>query len=139
MRDMKIYKSKMRKYSGTNYREVYRRARACYQSVASKTKRRPYIRSAYFNGPKIFLEVLWDHLWQKNWRDRVRRLKYYKCALDLIKNSRQEPISKQNLNKPSELLHRFAGLSQDEELFFVQVSEDKKTDQKKFLSVFPGG
>ena len=134
---MKIYQTNIKKLAGTDYREIHSRALSLYRQIKSKTKRKPYIRSAYFQKEKVFLDYFWQHLWQKNWRDRVRRLKYYPCALDLIKNSRVEPVSKQNPNKPSEILHRFAGLTRDKDLFFVQISEDKKTDQKHFLSVFP--
>ncbi len=134
---MKVYQSKIKKLAGTDYKEIHSLAENLYKQIGTKTKRRPYARSAYFNKDKIFLDYFWRHLWQKNWRDRVRRLKYYPCALDLIKNSKTEPISKQNPNKSNEILHRFAGLSKDKELFFVQITEDKKTNQKSFLSVFP--
>lgn len=134
---MKFYQTKVKKISGTDYSEVYHEARRIFKNVSAKTKRRPYIRSAYFKKDKVFLDYFWNHLWQKSWRDRVRRLKYYPCALDLIENSMADPISKQNPNKPSEILHRFAGSTKDKELFFVQISEDRKTDQKHFMSVFP--
>jgi hypothetical protein len=134
---MKAYQSKFKKLSGTDYKEIHHRALGIYKQIKSKSKRKPYIRSLYFNKEKVFLDYFWQHLWQKNWRDRDRRLKYYPGAIDLIKNSRLEPISKQNPNKPTEILHRFAGLTKDKELFFVQIKEDKKTDQKYFMSVFP--
>jgi len=54
----------------------------------------------------------------------------------LIKNIRLEPTSKQNPNKPKEILHRFAGLTKDKEIFYVQIKEDKNTDKKYFMSVF---
>jgi len=95
------------------------------------------LRSAYFKKDKIFLHYYWEHLWAQNWRDRVRRLKYYSCALDLIKNSKSDPISKENPNKKSEILHRFAGTTKDKELFFVQIKEDKRSGEKHFMSVFP--
>ena len=95
------------------------------------------MRSAYFKKDKIFLDYFWQHLWQKNWRDRVRRLKYYPCALDMIRSSRVEPISKQNPNKPVEILHRFAGITKNKELFFIQIKEDRRTDQKSLISIFP--
>lgn len=134
---MKVYQTKVKRLSGTDYREIHSRALNIYRQIKAKTKRRPYIRSAYFKKDKVFLDYFWQHLWQKNWRDRVRRLKYYPCALDLIKNSRVEPISKQNPNKPTEILHRFAGFTKNKELFFVQIKEDKKTDQKSLMSIFP--
>jgi len=136
---MKTYQSKLKKLSGTDYKEIYHRAFSVYKQIKSRSKRKPYVRSVYFNKEKVFLDYFWQHMWQKNWRDRDRRLKYYPCAIDLIRNSKVEPISKQNPNRPTEILHRFAGLTRDKELFFVQIKEDKKTSQKYFLSVFPPG
>lgn len=134
---MKIYQSEAKKLSGSDYKEVYYQARIIYKQISAKTKRRPYIRSAYFRKDKIFLHYYWDHLWTKNWRDRVRRLKFYPCAIDLIKNSRVDPMSKENPNRNSETLHRFVGITKDKELFFVQIKEDKRSGEKHFLSVFP--
>lgn len=67
----------------------------------------------------------------------MRRLKYYPCALDLLKNSKIDPVAQQNRNNKLQLLHRFMGITSDKELFVVQVSENKQTGQKNFLSVFP--
>jgi len=134
---MKVYQVKVKKLSGTDYREIHSQALVIYKQIKSRTKRRPYMRSAYFKKDKIFLDYFWQHLWQKNWRDRVRRLKYYPCALDMIRSSRVEPISKQNPNKPVEILHRFAGITKNKELFFIQIKEDRRTDQKSLISIFP--
>lgn len=134
---MKVYQSKFRRLPGSNYKEIYSVALRIYKRIKSKTKRKPYIRSAYFKKDKIFLDYFWQHLRQKNLKDRFRRLRYYQCALDLVRNSRIEPTSKQNVDRSSEILHRFVGLTKDKEIFFVQISEDKKTDQKHFMSVFP--
>lgn len=134
---MKVYETKIRKLAGTEYAEVYPRAVAIFKAIKSKTKRRPHIRSAYFNKEKIFMDYFWEHLHQKNSADRVRRLKFYPCAIDLIKHSKAEPTSKENPNKKSEILHRFAGTTADQELFFVQINEDKRTNRKFLLSVFP--
>jgi len=95
------------------------------------------VRSAYFGNNKIFLGLFWAHLDQKNWNDRFRRLKYFPCAIDLIKYSTFAPSSKQNPNKSTEILHRFNGLTNRNEPFVVQIKEDKSSDQKWFLSVFP--
>ena len=134
---MKTYKTKSIILAGTSYKEISKKAFGLYNGIRRKTKRRPYIRSAYFKKDKIFLDYFWQHLWGKNWRDRVRRLKYYPCALDLIKNSRGDPTSKQNPNNSAEILHRFAGITRTKELFFIQIKEDKKTDQKSLISIFP--
>lgn len=136
---MKAYQSKFRKLPGTKYRQVYPVALNIFKQIKSKTKRKPYIRSAYFNKDKIFLDYFWQHLREKNLRDRTRRLKYYQCGLGLIRKSKIEPTSRQNPDRSSEILHRFVGLTKDKEIFFVQISENKKTDQKHFMSVFPLG
>lgn len=135
---MKIYRSKTKKLSGSDYREVHRQAFALYKEVKEKTKRRPYIRSVYFNRDKIFLETYWQHLYEKeNFRDKIRRMKYFPCAVELIKKSRMEPTSKENPNKRNEILHRFAGATEENELFFVQIREYKKTGEKWLMSIFP--
>lgn len=136
---MQIYRAKTKKLSGTDYHEVYTKAVYFYKHAKAKSKRRPYIRSAYFKGNKIFLELFWQHLKQKQRRDRIRRIKYLSCAFELMRYSKLDPISRQNPNRTSELLHRFAGMTPDQDLFFVQIKEDKKTGQKWFMSVFPSG
>jgi hypothetical protein len=55
----------------------------------------------------------------------------------LIQKTKFEPISKENPNKSGEIFHRFFGSTPDNEMFFVQIKEDKKTDQKYLISVFP--
>lgn len=131
------YSTKIKKLPGTNYAEVRENAMFLFNQIKRKTKRRPYIRSAYFNKQKIFFDYFWQHLFEKSFKERVRRLKYFGCALDLIKNSRNEPISFENPCRRSEILHRFAGLSKEKELFYAQIKEDKKTNKKYLMSVFP--
>lgn len=62
---MKAYQTKTAKLSGTDFHEVHKKAFAIYQKIAKKTKRRPYIRSAYFKKEKIFLTLFWPHLHEK--------------------------------------------------------------------------
>jgi len=35
------------------------------------------------------------------------------------------------------MLHRFAGLTKEKELFYVQVKKEKKSGKKYFMSCFP--
>ena len=35
------------------------------------------------------------------------------------------------------MLHRFAGITADNHLFYVQIKEDKRKGQKWLISVFP--
>ena len=135
---MKAYRTKASKLPGTKFHEVRKKADSFYKGIKGRTKRRTHIRSAYFKKDKIFTDLFWTHLFDKeNWGDRTRRLKFLPAAIDLIRHSRFEPTSKENPNNRSEILHRFAGTTIDDELFYVQIKEDKKSGQKFFISVFP--
>ena len=138
MKSNDFYKSKAAKITGTSFHEVYRKAFLLYKELKSKTKRRPYIRSAYFKKEKVFLELFWIHLKEKNnLQDKTRRLKFFACATDLIRNSKVKPTIKKNPNRLSENLYRFNGLSKDNEVFYVQIKEGSKSKQKWLISVFP--
>ena len=134
---MIFYQTKTKKLPGTNYLEVRKYALFILNQIKKRTKRRPYIRSAYFIKQKIFFDYFWIHLLQKNPEERTRRIKYFPCAIDLIKNSRITPISMENINNKNETLHRFTGKTKDGEVFFVQIKENKKNDKKYFMSCFP--
>lgn len=134
---MKTFKTKSVVLRGTSYKEISKKAFVLYNEIRRKTKRRPYIRSAYFKKDKIFLGLFWNHLRSKNYWDQTRRMKFFGCAIELIRNSRFEPTSKENPNKPNEILHRFAGTTKDNDLFFVQIKEEKRTGEKWLASVFP--
>lgn len=135
---MKAYKTKVNKFPGTHWWQVSKNASSLYKEISKKTKRRPYIRSAYFQKDKIFLGLFWQHLHEKtNIRDKTRRLKYLPCALELIRNSHNEPVSKENPNKEGEILHRFTGITPDNSVFLVQIKEVKRNSQKWLISVFP--
>lgn len=134
---MKIYQTKSSKLSGSSYSEIERQARKLHNAIAKRTKRNAYVRSVYFKKDKIFIKLFWEHLNQKPQRDRKRRLKFYACAIELLLHSPYEPSTKPNPNGRHEIVHRFAGLTKEGDLFYVQVKEDKRTDSKHFISVFP--
>ena len=136
---MKAFQTKINKLSGTSYNEIEPVARKLYNTERKRSKRNAYIRSVYFKNEKVFLTHFWNHLALKRQRDRKRRLKYFPCALDLIRHTRIEPVTKINPNKRNEILHRFAGITPNKEIFFVQITEDKKSGNKYFTSVFPAG
>lgn len=83
------------------------------------------------------MTLFWAHLNQKPRRDRKRRLRYYECAIELLRHTPNYPETKENPNGKNELVHRFAGITKDGDLFYVQVKEDKRTGSKYFMSVFP--
>jgi len=135
---MQAYKAKSALLSGTDFREVHKKAFRFYSQIKQKSKRTPYIRSAYFNKDKIFLTLFWQHLWDKEkWQERMRRLRYYPAAIELIQKSKFAPKSKENPNKAQETLHRFMGVSKENHVFYVQIKEHKRSGRKDFISVFP--
>lgn len=133
-----IFKTKSRKLPGTHWHQVNETALNKYKIIRSKTKRRPYVRSAYFKKEKIFLQLFWNHLHEKNnIRDKTRRLKYFPCAIELIQNSKIKPTTQISKEEPDIHLHRFSGMTPDGDNFFVQIKEEKKKEQKWLISVFP--
>lgn len=135
----KIYQTQTKEQGGKNYKNLYTYAYSIYKDEARKTKRRAYIRSKYFKKEKIFLDYFWDHIRTKNYADRSRRLKYYECAIDLIKHSNIKSDLHFNQEKVSEILHRFVGKTPSNSVFCVQIKENLKNGQKHFISVFPVG
>ncbi len=136
---MQYYQTRVEKIPGTDLREVSRKAKQLYASLNGRSKRRPHVRSKFFEKQKIFLGLFWQHLEDKlNNRDKLRRLKYFPCAIDLIIHTNCEPVSiKVNPHKSSEILYRFTGITKNREIFHVQIKEDKHSKEKFLISVFP--
>lgn len=134
---MQYYQTKANIIPTTSYKTVEDVALKYFKEIKKRTKRTPYIRSIYFNKQKVFLNIFWSHLHEKHEKERTRRLKYFECALDLIKNSKITPSVKTNPNKQSESLYRFAGKTKGGNIFFVQIKENKKTKRKDLISIFP--
>ena len=122
--------------SGSSYSEVLKRARQEYNVIAHLTKRQPYVKSKYFSGEKVFLAVFWTHLMNKNQKDRTKRLRFYKAALDLLRNSQINPDTIASTEDQRMLLYRFYGVTKDGSHFCIQVKEDIRTKRKDFMSVF---
>jgi hypothetical protein len=136
--DMKAYQSNANPLAGTSGTEIRKKAEVIMRTERARTKRQPYVRSKYFSNSKVFIQPFWQHAWDKSWRDRARRLRYLPCALELIRHSQLAPETRQSTENRDELLHRFAGKTPGGESFLVQIRENKKTDRKDFMSVFPG-
>ncbi len=142
---MKTYKTKTKRIPGTSYKEIRKGAFKIHQEIKRKSKRKPYIRSVYFKKDKIFLDLFWTHIFEKkNYWDQMRRTKFTFNNITLVCRlidgkypNYEAVIPKENPNKLSEILHRFAGTSADNELFFVQIKEDKRTGRKYLISIFP--
>jgi hypothetical protein len=134
---MNYYESKYNVLPGTSYEEVLKLARGQFHAIQKRNPRRQaYIRSQYFNKDKIFMTIFWDHLSQKRRVDKLRRLKYYACAIDLLRHSTLDP---EIVIEKGQILYRFAGIAKDDSKFFIQVKVDKRTGRKDFMSVYPLG
>ena len=133
---MKLDNTTYPQLSGSSYSEVLKRARQEYNVIAHLTKRQPYVKSKYFSGEKVFLAVFWTHLMNKNQKDRTKRLRFYKAALDLLRNSQINPDTITSTEDQRMLLYRLYGVTKDGSYFCVQVKEDKRTKRKDFMSVF---
>src|SRR5579859_3572344 len=122
---------------GSNYREVRKQALEIFAEISAKTKRKPYIRSAYFDKQKVFFDLFWDHLFQKPPRQRVKRLKYFSCCLELLTHSKLQPETKIDETRPHEILYRFFGQTKEKNQFIVQLKENTRTKKVYLISFFP--
>lgn len=135
---MKLYRSKCLLLPGSSVEELIKLARREYRIIQKRTPRRsPYVRSKYFKKDKIFISNFWDHLNKKSPKDKVRRLRLYRCGIDALRNITYRPESMQNPNNRREILHRFTAVSKEGAWFSIQIKENSKTGRKDYISVFP--
>lgn len=134
---MQAYKTKAKKIPGTDFHEVRKVAFKIFKEIKGRSKRKPYVRSAYFRKDKIFLNLFWQHLFEKQWEDRWRRLQYFEAGLELIQKSRAKPTIKEDPNNKGQILYRFLGVTKDDFTFYLQIKEYKKTKKKHLISIFP--
>lgn len=131
---MRLYRTKSSRLTGTSYSEVLKKAKNFYKYLCSSTRRKPYVRSSFFNNEKIFLGIFWSHLEEKKgFRDKTRRLKFFPCGIELIRESRLEPELKTLKN---ERLYRFFGKSKEGLIFCAQIKENN-AGKKYLISIFP--
>ncbi len=125
--------------TGHKYADIMPQARRMFRIIQKHTKRRPYVRSAYFKKDKIFFDYFWIHLNQKHAHDRARRLRFFPCAIELLRNSRQAPKTFFEAYDKDSIRHQFIGVTNDGTTFSVVVKQDRSSGKKQLLSVFPMG
>ena len=130
-----VWKVKTSAIPGKSYASVNKVARSIFHIIEKRSKRKAYIKSKYFKKQKIFLSFFWDDLKSKKVQDRVRRLKLFDCAIELIQNSTLKPEIKTNPNNKQEIFFRFFGLVNDQR-FVTQIKKDKK-GRLELMSVYP--
>lgn len=136
-KEIKAYRCKTASLTGHRFVDIMPQARRVFRTLQKQTKRRPYVRSPYFYKDKIFFDFFWQHMQQKSVIDRARRLKYLPCTLELMRNSRHDPVSFIDVNQPGIIKHEFLGTAPNGVRFAVIVQEDRKTDKKQLLSLYP--
>jgi hypothetical protein len=125
------FQSKQSKLYSTVYSRIYNYTKSYYESLIQNPRRKPYVRSKYFDG-KVFLDEFWTQIFRRNLADRRRRLAFYVCAIDLIQNSRNEPEVKYEMGKE---LYELYGIAKNGEKFAVHLRKSKKNIY--FMSCFP--
>ena len=133
--DKNCYQCKTGLLPGHSYAATVKIAWRFFNRIATSTKRRPYVRSAYFNNEKVFLDHFWPHLNQKNPTDRKHRLRYLQSGIELIRNYKCSPVLIKSDIIRKEVLYRFMGIASGTH-FLVQVKEDIKHNQKSLMSIF---
>ena len=132
---MNPFPVKTNKLTGSSGKEVMKKAQDYFKIIKRRTKRQPYVRSAYWGKQKIFFTYFWKHLYQKPPSQRKERVQYLPCAIELIEKGRNEPTTKPNPNKKSEVLHRFYGVTKEKKEFYVQIKENINSKRKELMSV----
>ncbi len=112
-------------------------ARKLFRSIQKQTKRKPYVRSAYFRKDKIFFDYFWTHLNKKTFPDRARRLKLLPPAIDLMRTSMQSPKTYVDVQDPKAIRHQFFGMTRERSLFCVIIQHNHSSGKKNLLSIFP--
>lgn len=136
-RKIVAYRCKTAPLRGHRFVDVMPKARQEFRTLQKRTKRRPYVRSTYFKKDKIFFDYFWQHMQQKLPSDRARRLRYFSCALELLRKSHNDPITFMDPTQPGMFIHRFLGVAPDGQRFWVIVKESRRTNKKQLLSLFP--
>lgn len=133
---MNYYRSRYSLLPGSSYNEVVALARKEFNTIRRLTKRQPYVRSKYFKGDKVFMTIFWDHVMQKSRKEKTQRLKLYRAAVDLLRNTTQAPETIIDVAHEQVALMRFYGITKDNVEFCVQVKNELRSSRKDFMSVF---
>jgi hypothetical protein len=130
------YHTSFAPFAGSSYREVLKKACQEYDRLRGGPGWGVRIRSAYFDNEEVDFDYFWDRLSKKSFGERVARVRLLPCAIEVIRNSRADPLSLKNPNATGEVIHRFAGMTKSKDLFFVHLKEDTSTGRKFFMSAF---
>jgi hypothetical protein len=128
------FKIKTPPFSGSSRQELFKKARRYYKDIITNPRRKPAVRCKVLGGEKVFLEMFWQYIGVKNAGDRGRRVAYFNCAIELIKNTNCKPSTKIDPNSKKENL-QLGGITQTEQKFIVHIKRDG--GHYYLMSVFP--
>jgi hypothetical protein len=132
---MRYFKIKTRPITGTNLKEVTKKSMSIFHDIEKQTRRRPSVKCQVLGGNKVFIGEYLAHQNQKMRLDKLRRLKFFPCAIDLIENTTEKPTEK--TLRSGETLYRLYGIAGNGQRFVVQISKNPKTDNRRLMSSFP--
>ena len=123
-------------FRSRTYEDAKKQVADLMAEIKGNSKRKIHVRSKYFKKKKVFFTNFWDHLFQKPIAQRKHRLRFFPCAVELIKSSQYSPTQRINSSKSSETLYRFHGITHSGQRFVLQI---KKGSNGNFqlMSVFP--
>lgn len=130
-----FWKTKSSSLQANTYSVMRNLALQHFKVIERKSKRKPYVRSKYFKKQKIFFDFFWIHLFEKNPKDRTRRLKFLPNAIELIENSTYPP--RIVFKNSKETLYRFYGMNTLNQRFVIQIKETSRDESRYLISVFP--
>jgi hypothetical protein len=132
---MNYFKIKTRPIAGTDLKEVTKKTMLVFHDIEKRTRRRPAVRCKALKNARVFIGEYLTHQSQKMRIDKLRRFKFFPCAIDLIENTNERPTFK--VLKTGETLYRLHGIAGNGQKFIVQISENPKTGNKRLMSCFP--
>lgn len=133
----RLFRCRSRPLTGHKYADIMPQIRQIFRALQRQTKRRTYVRSAFFKKDKIFFDYFWIHINQKLKHDRTRRLRFFACALELLRVSKNPPRTFIKKELPNVIYHEFLGQARDGSRFAVIIKQHRDSGKKYLLSLFP--
>jgi hypothetical protein len=134
--DIKFFQSKYNEMAGTSYCELINKAHAIVNALNPNHRRKENVHCGYYSGEKIFFEYFWQHQSNKPPADKMRRIRFFQCAVDLLQNTTYAPNIEPSGKNSSELWLSFYGKTKSGVKFVVHLKSNQRGN-KYLMSIFP--
>jgi hypothetical protein len=131
---MNYFKIKTLPFTGSSRQELFKKARRHYKNIITNPRRKPAVRCKVLGGEKVFLDMFWQYIGVKNSGDRGRRVAFFGCGIELIKNTNYKPETTTDPNSKQKYL-QLGGVTPNGQKFVVHIKKDNKHNY--YMSVFP--